>query len=214
MQPLNLPAPDLTLIGRSSSVFTRVARIFAAELDVPYRYQIVTSLTSLQSEDYGGNPALKLPSMRTPEGLWFGSLNICRELARRSNANLSVVWPEQLLHPLLANAQELVLSAMSTEVSLIMSKISQAGGESADQAKMSKSLGNVMSWLEANIHDVLAALAPARDLSYLEVTLFCLVAHLEFREVLSLVPYAELNEFRRRFDARAACAQTPFHFDA
>jgi len=36
-----------TIIGRSSSSFTRVARIFAAELAIPYTFEIVRDLQSL-----------------------------------------------------------------------------------------------------------------------------------------------------------------------
>jgi glutathione S-transferase len=206
-------SPPLVLVGRSSSVFTRVARVFAAELDVAYRYQIVPDLMSSDVEDYGGNPALKLPSLRTPHALWFGSLNICRELARWSNGNLDIVWPEQLTAPLLANAQELVLQALSTEVSLIMSKISDVSQQRPHQLKMLHSLRNVMSWLDLHAQDLLAALPEQRHLSYLEVTLFCLLTHLEFREVVPVAPYAALDEFRQRFAQRPACAESAFRFD-
>src|SRR5690349_7327770 len=100
----------LTLVGRSSSHHTRIARIFAAELEVPCELEVVRDLMSLDPADYAGNPALKLPSLRTDEGTWFGALPICRELARRSAralTDLTIVWPEHLLDPLPVNAQEL-----------------------------------------------------------------------------------------------------------
>ena len=116
-----LPSP-LVIVGRSSSHFTRVARIIALELEVACALQVVRDLMSTDVDDYGGNPALKIPSLRTSEGTWFGALNVSRELARRSNSTRRIVWPEQLEGDLAANAQELVLSAMSTGVSLILSK--------------------------------------------------------------------------------------------
>lgn len=202
-----------TIIGRSSSHFTRVTRIFAAELKVDYSFEAVHDLMSSDPEVYGGNPALKLPTLRTPRGTWFGALSICRELARLSSHGTRLVWPEDLDDPVLANAQELVVQTMATEVTMIMSKISAAGDGGAYQAKMNTSLSNVMSWLEENAPPALAALPRDRDLSYLEATLFCLVTHLEFRNVLPTAPYAALNEFCQRFATRASAQDTTYRFD-
>jgi glutathione S-transferase-like protein len=201
------------IIGRSSSHFTRVTRIFAAEMSIDYSLRVVRDLMSSNAEDYGGNPALKIPSLQTPQGVWFGSLNVCRELWRRSSPRPLVVWPEDLDKPLLANAQELVLQAMSTEVSLIMGKAAGTSDSSAHHTKMRQALVNMMAWLEENERSILAALPPHRDLSYLEVTLFCLVTHLEFRGVLPTASYSALNEFRQHFATRASVGETPFRFD-
>ncbi len=201
------------IIGRSSSHFTRITRIFAAELRVDYSFQVVRDLMSTDPGDYGGNPALRIPSLKTPRGVWFGALNVCRELWRRSSPRPHVVWPEDLDEPVLANAQELVLQAMATEVTLIMSKVGGASDSSAHHAKMRTALLNMMSWLEENVSAALAALPPQRDLSYLEVTLFCLVSHLEFRDVLPTASYSELNRFCQRFAARASIQETPYRFD-
>lgn len=199
------------LYGRSSSHFTRVARIFAAELSVPYTFQIVRDLFSLDSDDYGGHPALKLPALQTRDARWFGTLNICRELARQSHRQTRIVWPEALATPVLANAQELVLHAMSTEVTLVMSKVGGGTTESQHQQKMTASLAQSMAWLEHNMATAIAALA--RDLSFLEVTLFCLVEHLEFREVLSMRGYPVLRQLASEFSNRASAKQTAYRFD-
>lgn len=211
------PAPEVptrpVLIGRSSSHFTRITRIFAAELRIDYSFQVVRDLMSSNAEDYGGNPALKIPSLQTSRGVWFGALNVCRELWRQSSPRPRVVWPEDLDEPLLANAQELTLQAMATEVALIMSKVGGANDGSAHAMKMRVALGNMMSWLEGNTRSVLAALPPHRDLSFLEVTLFCLVTHLEFREVLPTAPYSELNRLCQQFATRPSASQTSYRFD-
>jgi hypothetical protein len=114
---------------------------------------------------------------------------------------------------LLANAQEFVLQAMATEVSLIMGKQADASGANAHHQKMRTSLLNMMSWLEQNVGAVLAALPEQRDLSFLEVTLYCLVTHLEFRGVLPTASYSELNRFCQQFEKRASISETPFRFD-
>jgi glutathione S-transferase len=207
-----------TIIGRSSSHFTRVARIFAAELGVGCSFQVVRDLMSSEPSEYGGNPALKMPTLRTPHGLWFGALNICRELSRQSTVRRRIVWPEDLDRALPANAQELVVQAMATEVTLIVCNAARedaAGGaeHGAPYAKMRKSLVSSMTWLESNATQAVAALPPDRHLSYLEVTLFCLVTHLEFRGVLSVAAYPALNELCRELAARASAQSTTYRFD-
>ncbi|MDY7229319.1 glutathione S-transferase N-terminal domain-containing protein [Hyalangium sp. s54d21] len=203
----------LVIIGRSSSHFTRITRIFAAELRVDYTLQVVRDLMSSNAGDYGGNPALRIPVLQTPQGVWFGALNVCRELWRRSSRRPRVVWPEEFDKPVLANAQELILQAMATEVALIMAKAADASDSNVHNAKMRTGLANMMSWLEENVSAALAALPPDRDLSFLEVTLFCLVKHLEFRNVLPTDGYAELNKFCQQFATRASVSETPFRFD-
>jgi glutathione S-transferase len=203
----------LTLVGRSSSHFTRVTRMFAAELGVAYAFEVVADLRSLEAADYAGNPALRLPILKSPRGVWFGALNICRELTRLAPVPPGVVWPEHLEQPLLANAQELTLQAMATEVALIMAQAS--GLEANDPAleKQRTSLANLTRWLDQHVVDVLAALPPERDLSFLEVALFCYVTHLEFRGVLSMADYAQLNDFCGAYGQRAAALGTPYRFD-
>ncbi len=210
------PKPDVdkpTLVGRSSSHFTRTARIFAAELGVDHGFEVVRDLMSLAPGDYAGNPALKLPILRTSEGVWFGTLGICRELARRSARALDVVWPEQLAAPLLSNAQEVTVQAMATEVNLIMAKAAGSGGPLAHLEKMRESLGNSVAWLDRELPDLLAALPAGRSLSYLEVTLFCLGTHLGFREVLDTSGFGNLTRFCDAFGARPSARATGYRFD-
>jgi hypothetical protein len=174
------------LYGRSSSHFTRIPRIFAAELEVDVEFHLIRNLLSADAEDYGGHPALKMPTLQTEAGLWFGSLPICRELARCSELGLDIVWPEDLQRPVAANAQELVLTAMATEVGLIMGKASDVPADNAHQVKLRASLLGAMEWLEINAARAIDTLPPDRNLSFLEVSMFCLVEHLEFRAVLAL----------------------------
>jgi hypothetical protein len=204
----------LAIVGRSSSVFTRVARIFAAELAVEHTFEIVGDLMSADSADYAGNPALRLPSLRTPSGVWFGALSICRELRRRSTLEPRIVWPEDLERPLLANAQELVSQAMASEVTFIMSRLAGVDARSPYQAKTRRSLHDSLAWLDAQLPAALAALPAARDLSYLEVSLFCLITHLTFRDVLPTSGYAQLSQFCQGFGARPSASATPYRFDA
>lgn len=201
---------DVILIGRSSSHFTRVARVFAAELGVRYEFQVVPDLLATVPAGFGGNPALRVPMLRTGAGEWFGTIGICRELARRATHQLRVVWPEQLLTPLLSNAQELVLQAMATEVELIVAGLGAA--PTPHLTKRRASLEASVGWLNEHVDEVVAAL-PERDLSFLETTLFCLAEHLSFREVLATAPFPRLLAFSRHFAQRPAARATPFAFD-
>lgn len=199
------------LFGRSSSHFTRVARLFAAELGVAYSFVVVRDLLSTDAADYGGNPALRVPTLETSAGRWFGSLNVCRELARRAEPPRRILWPESLDDPSAANAQELILQAMATEVSLILARATSTEGRHL--AKQRTSLLHLLSWLEEHVPRVLDALPAEREPSYLEVTLFCLVTHLEFREVLPVDSYGALGDFCRRFGERPSARATAYRFD-
>ncbi|WP_437776836.1 glutathione S-transferase N-terminal domain-containing protein [Sorangium sp. So ce1097] len=210
IQPTSTP----TLVGRSSSHFTRVARIFAAELGVSYAFQVVPDLRSVNAADYAGNPALRLPILRTGPTTWFGALNICRELARRAPEQRRVVWPEHLTDALTANAQELALQAMATEVTLIMSQLAGTPRDDAQLVKLLKSLLNMVSWLDDNIEAARAALPQDRDLSYLEVCAFCLVTHLEFRNVLATSGFRALIAFCDDFGQRSSAQATAYRYDA
>lgn len=203
----------MQLYGRSSSHFTRIPRIFAAEAEVALEFVLIRNLLSESPDDYGGHPAMKMPTLRTEAGIWYGSLPISRELVACSETNLNIVWPEGLTRPVAANAQELVLTAMATEVGLIMGKASGVTADNPHQAKMRASLLGAMAWLEVNADRALATLPPDRDLSFLEVSLFCLLEHLEFREVLPLDPYPQLRAFVPRFAARSSAQATGFKFD-
>ena len=202
------------LIGRSSSSFTRIARVFAFELGVDYSFQVVPDLLSTNTADYAENPALRLPILETALGSWFGTLGICRELARQSSRDLRLVWPEDLREPLTANAQEFAVQALTTEVALIMASLAQEDPGGAHRTKQQTSLLNLLSWLDSHVNAVLAVLPAQRDLSYLEVSLFCLVTHLQFRNVLPVAPYAALADFCEHFGARASAHQTAYRFDA
>jgi hypothetical protein len=68
----------------------------AAELGVAYEFRVVKDLRSLEAGDYGGNPALRMPILKSPRGEWFGSLPISRELARLAPEPRQIVWPEDL----------------------------------------------------------------------------------------------------------------------
>jgi glutathione S-transferase len=203
----------MQLFGRSSSHFTRIARIFAAECEVEYEFTLIRDLMSSDPADYGGNPALKMPTLQSPDGDWFGSIAVCREFVRNSELNLDVAWPEHLASARAADAQEMVLQAMSTEVALVMGKTSGVTAENTHQAKLRASLLGTMQWLEDNAADLLASLPPERDLSYLEVSLFCLVEHLPFREVLATDGYPNLRAFAEKFGQRSSAKATPFRFD-
>ena len=203
----------MNLYGRSSSHFTRITRIFAAELEVELDFQLIRDLMSTDPHDYGGHPAMKMPTLVTEVGSWFGSLPICRELAHCSDLNLDITWPENLHRPVASNAQELVLTAMSTEIGLIMGMATGVAADNAHQVKLRASLLGAMEWLEVNASRAIETLSPERDLSFLEVSLFCLVEHLEFREVLALDAYPVLGAYAKRFGGRSSARATTFKFD-
>lgn len=207
---------DLTLFGRQSSHYTRVARIFVAELEVPCKFRPVWDLGSLDESAYAGNPALKVPILQGPNGALFGTANICRELERRAERSLRVLWSESFRDPLLANAQELVLHLMNTGVALVMARL----GVPADAAptvherKLRATLQGSLEWLESRWPEVERALPAERELSFLEVSAFCLIRHLPFRKIHEMDDYSSLGAFAEAFEERPSARATPFRFDA
>ena len=202
----------LTLIGRSSSHFTRVARVYAEELAVPHDFSVVHAIASTSSSTFGENPSLRVPSLVTPEGTWFGSLNVCRELARRSPLDRLLVWPEDLTDPLSANAQELTLEGMSAEVTIVMARLAGVADEHAAMEKPFARMRGAAAWLEGHFDAALARL-PERQLSFLEVSAFCFATHLEFRGMGRLDALPKLRAFAAAFAARPSAERTPYRFD-
>lgn len=205
----------LLLVGRQSSHYTRLTRLFAEELTVPYELVVVHDLTSFEPQSYGNHPALKLPLLRTPEGDLFGSENICRALTTYASAESRVVWPEALPQLLSRNAQELVWHGMSAQVQLVLGTV--IGGLPREHVyfdKARRGLEGALVWLDAHLDRALAALPPARALSLLEASLFCLLDHLRFRPTIALDDLRSLEAFRRDFSQRPCAQRTPFRFDA
>lgn len=204
---------QLVLVGRSSSHFTRTARIFALELGVAHAFRPVLDITALDAATYADNPALKIPILVDEQGPLFGTENICRELVRRSGRErASVVMRGDVPDRVVANAEELTLHVMSAEVSLIMAKT--AGDARLAPPKVSRSLDDSLRWLDENVDAVLAALPVARALSFVEVALFCVVTHLPFRQVTDVAPWTRLGDFCARFGLRESAQATEYRFDA
>jgi glutathione S-transferase len=202
----------LALVGRSSSHFTRIVRIFAHELGVPYTFRPVFDITSLDAAAYADNPALKVPILVDGGGPLFGTENICRELLRRSGRASNVVMRGDVSDRVVANAEELTLHAMSSETSLIMAKM--AGDARLAPPKASQSIANSLRHLDEHVDALLAALPRDRAFSFVEVALFCAVTHLPFRQVMDVTPWARLVDFSKRFGERESAQITEYRFDA
>ena len=82
----------IEIIGRSSSHFTRVTRIFALELGVEPELLPVFEITAIDSGVFAGNPALKIPTLKRSGTLLFGAENICRALAELSPSRKRSAW--------------------------------------------------------------------------------------------------------------------------
>jgi glutathione S-transferase len=209
-------APVLRLSGRSSSHFTRVARMFAHELDVPIEFNVVHDLTSLDAATYGGHPALKLPTLHVGEGLLFGTDNICRKLAEVAGRadDPRVFLSHHTATDLVRNAQELVWHAMSVQVQLVVGvQIAQLPADSVFFKKARTGMLGALAWLEEHLQQVLEQLPTPRDISVFEVTLFCLVEHMVFRSTVALDPFPRLRDFATAFATRESARHTVFCFD-
>jgi glutathione S-transferase len=201
------------LVGRSSSHYTRLARMFAEELGIAYAFEPVYDLASRDPADYAGNPALKLPVLVLPEGPVFGAENVCRTLAARISPPRRIVWTEQLPDPRARNAQELIWHGMGAQVQLVFGmQVARLPAENVYFAKAADGFRNALAWLDANLESVLHGLPP-RDFSLLEASLFCLLEHVLFRDTLPLAPYRHLAAFAAAWRERTAAQRTTYAFD-
>lgn len=204
----------LQIVGRSSSLFTRLPLIFAEQLAVPYELVPIYDMTALGPEVYAGNPALKLPILRLQGTVLFGALNICRALDERAERPTRIIWPEELRSALARNAQELVWHAMAAQVQLVMGTV--VGKLPADNIYFTKArdgLEGSLRWLDANMTDVMSELPAPRGLSVFEASLFCLVDHLMFRKTLGVEAYPALVRFTHAFAERPSAQKTAYRFD-
>ncbi len=204
----------LQIVGRRSSLFTRIPLIFAQELGVPYEIVPIYDMTAIGPEVYAGNPALKLPILRDGNTVLFGAQNICRTLVERATSPKRVVWPEDLTDPVARNGQELVWHAMATQVQIVMGTVvNQLPADNPYFAKAYTSLTGSLSWLDSNLPELLDRLPP-RDLSLFEVSSHCLIEHLVFRPTVPVAPYHSLMRFSRKFSGRQSARDTVYRFDA
>ena len=205
---------SLQIVGRRSSLFTRLPLIFAEELAVPFELVPIYDMTALGPEVYAGNPALKLPILRTDSAVLFGAQNICRAIAERSRTAARIVWPEELRSDLARNAQELVWHGMSAQVQLVFgTMVGKLPADNVYFAKARAGFEGSLSWLDTHLAEVLHELPTPRDLSVFEASLFCLVDHLAFRGTVPVEPYAALGGFARQFAQTSAAQRTVYRFD-
>lgn len=204
----------LQIVGRSSSLFTRMPLIFAEELGVPFELVPIYDMTELGRKTYADNPALKLPILRADGAVLFGAQNICRAIAERAERPARIVWPEALQDDLSRNAQELVSHCMAAQVQIVFGTlINKLPADNRYFAKARSGMDHSLRWLDEHLQDALHALPVPRDLSLFEVSLFCLVDHLAFRPTLQIAPYASLAHFTREFATRPSAQRTAYKFD-
>lgn len=202
------------IIGRSSSHYTRLVRLIAEEVGLPCGLSAVFDLSSLNPDDYGGNPALKLPVLKTELGEVFGVDNICRALAEAGPTACRIVWPEEVRDPTARNAQELTWHGMQAQVQLAFgNQVAGLPSENIYFRKAAESLGNALRWLDESLPLVRSTLPTPRDISLFEASLFCLFEHIQFRNTVATQPYRAVSAFAQEFAQRPSARKTPYRFD-
>lgn len=205
---------NVLLHGRRSSHFTRVPRLFCAELGIDLPLAPILDVKSTDAANYGGNPAYKLPTLIIDgEGI-YGAENICRTVVERAKPKGVVVWPESVPSALLRNANELVWHSMSAQVQWVFGTV--VCGLPSDSVYFQKGragLDGALGWLEQHVDAALSELPAARTVSLLEVTLLCLLEHLEFRGTTALTPWPRLHAFQQKYSEREAAKATRYRFD-
>jgi glutathione S-transferase len=204
----------MQIFGRSSSHFTRLPRLVAEELGVRYEFVPILDMQEFDPAPYGGHPAMKLPTLRDGDLVVFGAENICRTLAERADAIERIAWPEDLRDPQTRNAQELVRHCMAAQVQCVFGTvIAKLPADNLYFTKARAGMIGALTWLDAHIDSVRAALPQQATLSMLEASLFCLLDHLRFRPTVPVDPYPRLSAFLEEFSLRPAAQLTPYVFD-
>jgi Glutathione S-transferase, N-terminal domain len=212
---VNVTRP-LRLTGRSSSHFTRVARIVAHELAVPIELHVLHDILSVDAEDYGAHPALKIPTLHLGDAPLFGTDNICRRLAELAGRadDPRVVLSHHVTSDLVCSAQELVWQSMAAQVQLVLGvRMGGLPAESPFFAKVRLGMLGSLAWLDEGLDRVLAALPSPRDFSVFEVTLHCLIEHIAFRPTVPLDGFPRLRDFATSFAVRESAQRTGFCLD-
>ena len=204
---------ETRIVGREASHFTRVARIVAHELGVPIELSHVPDLTSLEPSGYAGHPGLKIPALVRGDEVLFGAENVCRRLSELAYGRApKILWPEGVTSTIGRNAQELVLHAMSAEVTLVLAPgLGKVATHNPFVVKVTRGLSASLAWLDQHLDAVLGALPPG-ELSFLEVSLFCLVEHVAFRRTVPLDGFPQLAAFVSRFGERESAKATPYRY--
>jgi glutathione S-transferase len=209
----------MQLVGRRSSVFTRLPLFFAEQLGVPYEFLPIRDMTEIAPAVYAGNPALKLPILRIDGDVVFGAQNICRVITERAlaagnAAAAKVVWPEALRDALSRNAQELVWHCMAAQVQLVMGTVlGKLPPDNMFFVKARTGLEASLAWLDENLAPARQALPADCELSLFEVSLFCLIEHLAFRPTVPMTAYGQLAAFSAHYGQREAARRTAYRFD-
>lgn len=204
----------LQIVGRRSSHFTRITRLFAEELGVSYEIVPIYDMSQQDPAIYADNPALKLPILRADDGVVFGTENICRALADRARKYDAIVWPEQLRGRVSRNAQELVWHCMTAQVQIVFGTlVAKLPGDNLYFEKARTGFTGALAWLDTHLSQALSALPASRQLSLFEASLFCMVDHLHFRKTLPVEQYSNLEAFTKEFATRPSAQRTPYQFD-
>lgn len=203
----------IEIVGRQSSHYTRLVRLLAHELAVPYRLAPIHALLDTDPATFAGNPALKLPALRDGAAVVWGSQNVARWIARRSaGGEAAVAWPEDPTDPLVMNAHEIVAHAMAAQVEVVFHEIVSARPPDAASRKRRASLINCLAWLDGHL-DALQGRLPADRVRWFDLALFALLDHLPFRNPLDLSARPKLLAFAAAFASRPSAQATPYRFD-
>ena len=205
---------SLQIVGRRGSHFTRMVRIVAHELGVDYELVPIYDMKQLDAEAYADNPALKLPILRRGNVSLFGALNICRALAEAAGATTQVAWPEDRSEALARNAQELVWHGMSAQVQLIVGTV--LGKLPADNiffVKTRTGLEGSLRWLDTNLAALHVDRGAQRRISIFDVSLFCLIEHVRWRETVAIDGCERLIAWAGDYSARPSARDTVYAID-
>ncbi len=103
---------------------------------------------------------------------------------------------------------------MTTQVQIVFgTAMAKLPADNLFFEKARLSFAGALAWLDAHLSDALNALPASRQLSLFEVSLFCMIEHLHFRQTLPVAQYSNIEALRKSFATRPSAQGTTYQFD-
>ncbi|MBC7973645.1 MAG: glutathione S-transferase family protein [Myxococcales bacterium] len=194
---------SLQLIGTPLSHFTRKLRILLAELGVPFTFVRAPGVLTTTPDTYGGNPLMRVPTLRDGNVTVFDSEHIARYLVRRHDpADRFGVLRERVED---LNRLTLINGVMANEVVIILAR--RAGLEDIDNVAYFRKLGAAIDAALAELDHSVDVEAPGFD--YRDIALVCMWQHLGHYQLRpGLAGYTRIAARVDRLAAQPSIAST------
>jgi glutathione S-transferase len=194
---------SLQVIGTPLSHFTRKVRIVLMEIGVPFEFVRAPGVLVAAPEAYGGNPLMRVPTLRDGDVTLFDSDHIARYVVRRHDGGDRLGVLDESVQGL--NRMALINGVMANEVVIILAK--RGGLEGIEGVAYFQKLGAAIDLALDEIDRGVEVEAHGFD--YRDVALVCMWQHLEHYQLRAdLARYTRIAARVARLAERPSVAAT------